>query len=427
MCNLIRCRKNLLIKGTAFATVLCLTFADLPMYAYAGEDVDQLHNTSDEVSNTGEKQKTSHVDSVYNLFNNDETKDQEKGNEEVKDKDQKDEESKDEEIKDQEQTDEELKDEETDTDKDTEESKKEEDGSDTDNDTKKEESKDTETDSVSGNDTEAVEKEDEGEKDSVSGNDIGEIEREEREIIDVVVPTSYTLALNPYRLPIMIREDETTTEQVISGNYGIVNKSSTDQIVTVTLTVEDHSGEQLVFVDSAEEAEEAGRNVYAIYLAAVPADEGEILIGEGPVEGDVTAGSLVDVTMTGAQEQAVTLHAGDNQISFRLAKAVYEWETGEETEEEDPEQEEDQEERAEGSGERIERTEKVFRELADDGQGVTAYTFYGVMNPDAEWERLSGGIRLSVVYTYQTAEGDEEIAEGTGALVRREERSGEEE
>lgn len=443
MCNLIRCKENLLIKGTAFATVLCLMFANLPMYAYAGEGIDELHNTSDEEGNAGETSGVSHTNSVYNLFNNDDTKDQEKKDEEIKDQDTKNEETKKEEIKNQEKEDEEIEDQGQKNEEIKKEEIKKEEIKDQEKedeeikDQEKEDGKDNKKDTVSGNDTEDVEKEDEEESekdtedtDTISGNDIGETKREEQEIIDVVVPTTYTLALNPYRLPIITGEDETTTEQIVSGNYGIVNKSSTDLVVTVSLTVEDRSGEGLVFVDSAEEAEDAGMDVYAIYLAAVPADEGEILIGDGPVDGDVTAVSLRDVSMTGAAEQAVALHAGDNQIAFKLTGAEYAWETGEGSTEETAEEEMDREGEAvtqtgEQAGE--EREAYVFQGLAAEGRGVTAYTFYGVMNPDAEWERLSGGIRLSVVYSYQTAEGDEEIMEGTGTMIRTEEEpSGEE-
>lgn len=256
-------------------------------------------------------------------------------------------------------------------------------------------------------------------KETVSGNTIDHKEeifedREEKgkaESINVVVPAAYTLALNPYRLPVMTGEEEITTDQIISGTYGMVNKSSTDQIVTVTLLVEDYSGEELVFVDSAEEAEHAGMNVYAIYLAAVPAGGEPILIDGEPVDKTVTGESLQNVKMTGAPDRAVTLYAGTNQMSFQLSKAVYHSELAEEPGEGNLDAEE------EDTSESKEQPENVLKELDPDGKSVTAYTFTGVMNPNAEWEKLSGGIKLSVVYTYRAADGDEEIIEGTGAMV----------
>lgn len=275
---------------------------------------------------------------------------------------------------------------------------------------------------------------------TVSGNDIGQEEQPEEEldpeeeeqngrqpeisvslempdIVNIVVPTAYTLALNPYGLPIQIGEDETVTEQVVSGTYGIVNKSSTDQIVTVSLTVEDQNGGELIFVDSEEEARNAGEGVYAIYLAAVPANEEEVMVGGMPADIDTIGESLWNADMTGAWEQAVPLYAGSNRIAFKLSKAVYIFEdddSGNGIASDDLEDTEDAE------NEILEEAvipEAVLSGLAPDGSGVTAYTFYGVMNPNAAWEKLSGGIKLSVVYTYQAADGSEEVIEGTGAMV----------
>lgn len=231
------------------------------------------------------------------------------------------------------------------------------------------------------------------------------------EIINVVVPGSYILALNPYSLPIWIGEDEVTTEQVISGNYGIINKSSTDQIVTVSLMVEDSNDGELVFVDSAEEALNAEEGVYAVYLAAVPADTEEVLVDGASVDGDTTGEALQNVQMTKAQEHAVTLYAGENQVAFKLGGAVYHFEESEYEKEPESEDSEDELE------EERETPEIIYDGLAPDGLGVTAYTFCGAMNPNASWERLSGGIKISVVYTYRTADGSEEIIEGTGAMI----------
>lgn len=309
----------------------------------------------------------------------------------------------------------------------TEETEETEKTEETDTGTGEESKKDDNT--VSGNDLETELPEDEG-KESVSGNDIDldskaddQKMQDMPETVDVVVPTAYTLALNPYRLPVRTGEDEVTTQQIISGMYGIVNKSSTDQIVTVSLTIEDGNGGELVFVDSAEEAREAGMNVYAIYLTAVPAGEEQILIEGEPVYEKVTGEALQNVQMTGAEEQAVVLHEGTNEMAFKLAKAVYDTEAEEESTAENTEDQgedsTDLEESPESAHEEdiVNEEIPVLQALASDGKGVTAYTFSGVMNPNAEWEKLSGGIRLSVVYTYETADGSEEIVEGTGAMI----------
>lgn len=270
--------------------------------------------------------------------------------------------------------------------------------------------------SVSGNEIEEIK---EIEKETAADKTENEEGQEEPEVINVVVPTAYTLALNPYRLSIQTGEDEVTTKQIVSGMYGIVNKSSSDQIVTVSLTVEDGNAGELVFVDSAEEAENAGMNVYAIYLTAVPANEEQILIDDKPVDKNVTGESLRNVEMAEAQEQAVVLHEGDNEIAFKLSGAVYDVETAEESEstEESLENHAVDTPRAEEDPESMYQEHAVLKELAPDGKGVTAYTFSGVMNPNASWEKLPDGIKLSVVYTYRTADGDEEIVEGTGAMI----------
>lgn len=363
MQKLLRFRKKLFMKSTAVAILLCLMVANLSIYAYADEKTDGLHNASenenvkqdndeDSTHETGSKEFVSEKDkSNIDLEENNKTEDN------TSDKD---------------------KDNDSDDNAETEENKNEIDDS---------ESKDEEIE-----DNEQKEEND-NEKDTVSGNDIGDMEKEENdeeqelpEIINVVVPTTYTLALNPYGLPIRIDKNTISTDQVISGTYGIVNKSSTDQIVTVSLTVEDRNGGEIIFVDSAEEAENAGENVYAIYLEAVPANEKQVLIDGKPADSEVTGESLRKVEMTGSKEHAVALHEGMNKIAFKLFGAVYD-------------------------------DDNELVELAPDGAGVSAYTFSGVMNPNAEWEKLSAGIKLSVVYTYQTADGSEEIIEGTGAMI----------
>lgn len=269
-------------------------------------------------------------------------------------------------------------------------------GDDIDGKESEEEAQNDDDEKTSDNDIKAKESKEEKESDE---------KQEAPEIINVLVPSAYILALNPYGFSIRIGEEEVTTEQVISGNYGIVNKSSTDQIVTVSLTVEDMNEGELVFVDSAEEARNAEEGVYAVYLAAVPADENEILADGSPIDGNTTGEALQNVKMTGAQEQAVTLYSGTNQIAFKLSGAIYSLEDDGEAESDNWDDDLDRE------------PEMIFEGLAPDGSGLTAYTFYGAMNPNAAWEKLSGGIKLSVIYTYRTADGSEEVVEGTGAMI----------
>lgn len=375
----IKLHKNIMIKSTAFLMMLCMIIGSTYIPAFAEEE---------------DKSKLSTLESGDSIPDDLENKDSENKEDQSED------------SKDNTETKDNTQDEkEPDSDDDTDEKEPETDGD--------IDEKEPET----GEDADGEAPEGESPKDDdkkVSDNDVKEKEfKEEKEskkqetpeIINVLVPSAYILALNPYGLSIRIGEEEVTTEQVISGNYGIVNKSSTDQIVTVSLTVEDMNEGELVFVDSAEEARNAEEGVYAVYLAAVPADQGEILVDGSPVDENTIGEALQNVKMTGAQEQAVTLYSGTNQIAFKLSGAVYSLEDDEEAESDDLTDDLDRE------------PEMIFEGLAPDGSGMTAYTFCGAMNPNAAWEKLSGGIRLSVVYTYQTADGSEEVIEGTGAMI----------
>ena len=223
------------------------------------------------------------------------------------------------------------------------------------------------------------------------------------DILNVLVPTSYAVAFNPYGLNIRVGEGEFISRQVVSRNYGIVNESTRDKLVTVLLTVEDLNEGQITFVDSAEAARNADAETFAIYLALVPADDGEVMMSNRIPDKDITARDLTDVSMGWSAENAVALLAGENQVTFKLSGAVYGFLDGGEPSLEDDSSQADS---------------FQLMALAPDGTGVTAFTFDGVMNPYADWTKLQRGIRISVVYTYENATGTETIAEGTGAMVK---------
>ena len=143
------------------------------------------------------------------------------------------------------------------------------------------------------------------------------------EIDNVIVPTTYAMSLNPYELPIEVGEGNVSTEQVVSRQYGIINKSSTDKIVRITFLVEDLNGDKITFVDSADEAKNADEDTYAVYLTLIPADEGEVKVGGKDIDKDTSAAELSNVEMSGAEKQAIALHSGENSITFKLSKATY--------------------------------------------------------------------------------------------------------
>ncbi len=228
------------------------------------------------------------------------------------------------------------------------------------------------------------------------------------DIVNVVVPTSYAVALNPYELPIRVNETTVSTNQVVARNYGIINKSTLDKIVTVTLVVEDQNDGKITFVDSKEAVMNADKDTYAVYFTAVPADDSGIKTGSGNVDvnKDTTAAELADVSMTGAENSAVVLKEGKNQIAFKLSKAVYQYEN-------------DQEINIDTAQDKDVRKQMELTSLATDGTGAAAFTFNGVMNQQADWSKITNGIKVSVVYSYETAAGDERIADGTSTVLYR--------
>lgn len=246
------------------------------------------------------------------------------------------------------------------------------------------------------------------------------------DVVNIVVPAKYAVALNPYELAVKTGEDEASTDQVVSRKYGILNKSSTDKIVRITLEVEDLNEGKIVFVDSPEEAQDADADTYAVYLAAVPADDSGVWIDGENADCSTTAAELSDVEMNGATDSALALKEGKNTLSFMLSKAVYDFEEGSELildedeliiDEDELLLDEDESELITDEEER--RQEGILKLLSlDPGEGsITAFTFTGVMNPRADWGKLLYGIKISAVYTYETATGKEVIVEGTGAMI----------
>ena len=223
------------------------------------------------------------------------------------------------------------------------------------------------------------------------------------DILNVLVPMSYLVAFNPYGLNVSVGEGKFTSRQVISKNYCIVNESTRDKLVTVVLTVEDLNDGQITFVDSAEAAWNADAETFAVYLVLVPADDGEITVNNQNLDKDITVEALADVSMGQSTENAVTLLAGENQVTFKLSGAVYGCF-------------DDGEPNMDDGGSQTDSLQLM--DLAADGTGVTAFTCDGVMNPDADWSKLQRGIRISVVYTYEDATGTETIVKGTGAMVK---------
>lgn len=229
------------------------------------------------------------------------------------------------------------------------------------------------------------------------------------ETIDVVVPTTYKVAFNPEGLTVKTGDSATSTDQILSKSYGILNKSNKDMLCTVALKVEDkNTGDNKVtFVDSAADVTNAKDGEYKIYLSAVPADATEVQVGSTPASADkdTAAAALDDVTMAGAASQAVALKAGDNKLAFKLDKAEYEAKSGSEV-------------TLGTTNTNNVATNYQIKAVATGGKGITAFTFSGSMNAKADWTKLTSGIEITPVYTSKVATSADTVITGTGAMVK---------
>lgn len=230
------------------------------------------------------------------------------------------------------------------------------------------------------------------------------------EKIDVVVPTTYKVAFNPEGLTVKTGDSTTSADQILSKNYGILNKSNKDMVCKVALKVTDkNTGDnQVEFVDSADEVTNAEDGEYKIHLTAVPADTTEVKVGTTPASADenTVTGDLDDVTMTKAADTAaVTLKSGDNKIAFKLLKAEYQAVT-------------DNEVTLGDTTTNDVANNYEIKALATGGKGITAFTFGGSMNANADWTKLQSGIEITSVYTPEVAPSDTTAIAGTGAMIK---------
>lgn len=230
------------------------------------------------------------------------------------------------------------------------------------------------------------------------------------DIMSVIVPTSYAVAFNPEGLQVK-NGDSTTTDQILSKNYGIINKSSKDKLITVTLKVTDqNTGSGITFVSSAQDVTDAEDGEYKVHLTAIPADATnvQVISGSNVSGGDAdqttTADALNDVIMTQATGNAVTLRGGENYLGFKLEKAKWTPKAGSELT------------LGTTNSNNVADNFEVTG-LADGGKGITAFTFGGEMNVKADWSKLTEGVKITVIYGNENAASDLTAISGTGAMV----------
>lgn len=218
------------------------------------------------------------------------------------------------------------------------------------------------------------------------------------DITNIVVPTTFAVGFNPDRLAVT-KGEETVNDQIVAKNYGIINKSTKDKIITVTLKVEDLNDHKINLV-SKDYIDSSTSNGYDINLQVVPA-AGEVKIGEADADLNTTGADLADVTMTSATSAAKDLMHGENEIEFLLEKAKFTGSINIDTQ----------------------TTNDVNSSftpsaLADAGKGITGFTFTGSMNANADWSKLTKGIKITAVYGNENASDNaaDLVVSGTGAM-----------
>lgn len=222
------------------------------------------------------------------------------------------------------------------------------------------------------------------------------------DVTNVIVPTNFLVAFNPNGLD--VDKDGGTTivnDQIVSKNYGIINKSTKDKVITVTLNVEDLNEDKITFAADPADVTNAAADDYVLNLTVVPADATEVQVGSTPASATLstTGADLADATMTPATGKEQVLVAGENDVDFLLTKADY---TG-------------KIDLGTANGNNV-ASDFTISGLAAAGKGITAFTFGGTMNAKADWTKLTKGIRITAVYSNDNAPDGAVAETGTGAL-----------
>ncbi|MBD5445325.1 MAG: hypothetical protein HDR29_07215 [Lachnospiraceae bacterium] len=219
------------------------------------------------------------------------------------------------------------------------------------------------------------------------------------DITNVVVPTNFLVAFNPDGLDVKKAEGDVVQDQIVSKNYGIINKSTKDKIITVAFDVEDLNEDKITFAEDASEVTSAVTDDYVINLQVIPANATEVEVASGAADLTTTGADLADAKMTAATSAAKTLVAGENYVDFLLSKAAY---TG----------------TIDLSSADTNNVTSDFTidSLATSGKGITAFTFGGTMNTNTDWTKLTKGIKITAVYDSENAPSGATAVTGTGAL-----------
>ncbi len=208
-------------------------------------------------------------------------------------------------------------------------------------------------------------------------------------ITNVVVPTSFAMAFNPQGYDITVAPDTTVNDQVVSLNYGVINKSSADKTMMISFTAEDLNttagGSMIEFVDSAEAIADAEQGEYKVYLSATP-----VTIDAGvTLDKDSAAADLVGFDGEAVSGGDVAI-VGSGMLGFNLEKATYEQKAGATIG------------LADTSGNDVTSNDisDKFELTAITADGVAAFTLGGAMNTNTDWTKITEGIKVGVVYEF---------------------------
>lgn len=219
------------------------------------------------------------------------------------------------------------------------------------------------------------------------------------DVTNVVVPTTFEVAFNPNKLDVDKGDGTPVQDQIVSKNYGIINKSTKDKVITVTFNVEDLNGDKITFVTDPADVTSAPEEAYVVNLTVVPADATEVQVGGNSATLTTTGADLADVTMAPATGKEKVLVAGENDVDFLLAKAVYSGTI----------------DLGSAAGNNV-ADDFTIQSLAAAGKGITAFSFGGTMNENTDWTKLTKGIRITAVYGNDNAVTGATAETGTGAL-----------
>ena len=214
------------------------------------------------------------------------------------------------------------------------------------------------------------------------------------------------MAFNPQGYDITVAPDTTVNDQVVSLNYGIINKSSADKTMKIAFTAEDLNttaeGTMIEFVDSAEAIADAEQGEYKVYLSATPVTPGVTF------DKDTVATELAGFTGTAVSSGDVAIN-GSGVLGFNLEKATYSQKAGATIG------------LADTSGNDVTSNDisDKFELTAITSDGVAAFTLGGAMNTNTDWTKITEGIKVGVVYTFTdtTHEDPEAPVYGVTELV----------